>query len=128
MRALRLRDREERAQHGLTSAQMNVLHALGAADGISLNELSREIATDQSSASVVVQRLVASGLVSRMARMDDRRHVELRLTARGRAIARAAAPPAHQQIARALAGMSPVDRKKLARLLETFVDELSGGE
>jgi DNA-binding MarR family transcriptional regulator len=125
VRALRLEDRQSTGRYGLTGAQICVLHALQASDGISLNELSERIATDQSSASVVVQRLVESGLVSRTARADDRRHVELRLTQRGRAVVRDAPSPAQQKIADIVEVMAPPDRRKFAKLLESFVDELS---
>ena len=124
-RALRLHDRETQGRHGVTAAQMFVLHALGAEDGISLNDLAERIATDQSSASVVVQRLVESGLVQRTTRSDDRRHIELRLTAKGRAIVRDGPPPPHARIAKVIASMAESERRRFARLLERFVNELS---
>lgn len=125
VRALRVEDRRSQDRSGVSAAQMLVLHALHATDGISLNELAERIATDQSSASVVVQRLVEAGLVSRTHRADDRRHIELRLTPRGRMVARDAPPPAHEKIARVIGAMSPADRRRFAKLMETFVDELS---
>jgi len=129
VRALRLRDRAAQERHGVTAAQMLVLHALaGDGEGSSLNDLAKRIATDQSSASVVVQRLVEGGLVTRTPRRDDRRHVELRLTSKGRGLMREAPPPAQETIAKVIASMSVVDRKRFAKLLETFVDELSHDE
>lgn len=128
VRALRVEDRQAQSRHGVTAAQMCVLHALQGSDGISLNELAAQIATDQSSASVVVQRLVEAGLVSRTARADDRRHVELRITPKGRTVVRQAPPPAEKKVADALASLSQVDRRRLAKLMETFVDGLSSDE
>jgi DNA-binding MarR family transcriptional regulator len=124
VRSLRLFDRQAQAKHGLSAAQMFVLHELDAAEVLSLNELAERTATDQSSASVVVQRLVDAGLVTRAARKDDRRHVELRLTAKGRTISRRSPPPAQQKILDAIAAMPARQRKTFAAMLEAFVDSV----
>jgi DNA-binding MarR family transcriptional regulator len=121
VRALRLFDREAQSRYGVTAAQMFVLHVLDQEEGLSLNGLAARTATDQSSASVVVQRLVEGGYVSRTALPEDRRRIVLRLTAKGRTVIRKAPPPAQQQILATVASMSPADRKQFAALLETFV-------
>ena len=122
VRALRLFDREAQSRHGISAAQMFVLHTLSEEEALSLNELSERTATDQSSASVVVQRLVEAGLVTRTQNARDRRHVELRLTPRGRTVIRRSPPPAQQKILAAVEGMSARDRKTIAKLLESFVE------
>ncbi len=122
VRALRLFDREAQTKHGISAAQMFVLHALNEEEALSLNELSERTATDQSSASVVVQRLVEAGYVTRTQKAEDRRHVELRLTPRGRTIIRRSPPPAPQKILAAVEAMSPRDRKAFAAMLEAFVE------
>ncbi len=122
VRALRLFDREAQAKHGISAAQMFVLHALREEDGISLNALAERTATDQSSASVVVQRLVDGDYVTRTADQADRRHIVLRLTAKGRAITRRSPPPTQQRIIAAVEAMSLRDRKAFATMLETFVE------
>jgi DNA-binding MarR family transcriptional regulator len=122
VRALRLFDREAQTRYGISAAQMFILHALaGEEEAISLNELADRTATDQSSASVVVQRLVEAGYVSRTPRKEDRRHIDLRLTPKGRAIVRRSPPPAQEKIVAAVETMSAPDRRQLAELLETFV-------
>lgn len=121
VRALRLFDREAQSKYGISAAQMFVLHTLDKEDNLSLNDLAERTATDQSSASVVVQRLVDAGYVSRTPRKDDRRHVELRLTQKGRAIMRRSPPPAQQKILAAVESMPARERKAFADLLEGFV-------
>ena len=121
VRALRLFDREAQSKHGISAAQMFVLHALSEEDVLSLNELAERTATDQSSASVVVQRLVDAGYVSRAAKKEDRRQIELRLTAKGRTVIRKSPPPAQQKMLLAVEAMPARDRKAFANLLETFV-------
>ena len=123
VRALRLFDREAQSKYGISAAQMFVLHALDQDEVLSLNVLAERTATDQSSASVVVQRLVDAGYVTRTAKKEDRRHIELRLTPKGRNVSRKSPPPAQQKILAAVESMSARDRKQFAALLEAFVDE-----
>lgn len=125
VRALRVFDRQAQTRYGLSAAAMFILHALHNEErAVSLNELAERTATDQSSASVVVQRLVDAGYVSRSPRPEDRRHVELRLTARGRTLIRNTPPPAQERILETVAGMSRADQRKFAELFETFVSAL----
>ena len=121
VRALRLYDREAQSKYGISAAQMFVLHALEEDEVLSLNQLAERTATDQSSASVVVQRLVDAGCVTRTPRKDDRRHVELRLTPKGRGILRRSPPPAQQKLLAAVEAMPARERKMFADLLENFV-------
>lgn len=124
VRALRLFDREAQTKHGISAAQMFVLHALSEDEVLSLNELAAKTATDQSSASVVVQRLVDAGYVSRVPKKEDRRQIELRLTAKGRTVIRKSPPPAQQKILAAVEAMAPRDRKAFATMLHTFVTSI----
>jgi DNA-binding MarR family transcriptional regulator len=121
VRALRLFDREAQSKYGISAAQMFVLHALDQDEVLSLNGLAERTATDQSSASVVVQRLVDAGYVTRTAKKEDRRHIELRLTAKGRAVLRKSPPPAQQRMMATVEKMSARDRKQFVELLEGFV-------
>jgi len=121
VRALRLFDREAQARHGISGAQVFVLHTLGEHEMLSLNELAERTATDQSSASVVVQRLVDAGYVSRTPKKEDRRHVELRLTPKGRTVMRKSPPPAQQKILAVADAMTPRNREAFAEMLEQFV-------
>lgn len=121
VRALRLYDREAQSKYGISAAQMFVLHTLEQDEVLSLNELAERTATDQSSASVVVQRLVDAEYVTRTPRKEDRRHVELRLTPRGRGVIRRSPPPAQQKILAAIEAMPTRERKLFADLLESFV-------
>lgn len=85
-RGLRLAAREVERDTGLSAAQLFALHHLDDAAPLSLNELARRTFTDRSSVSVVVDRLVDAGFVSRATDPADRRRVQVRITARGRRI------------------------------------------
>jgi DNA-binding MarR family transcriptional regulator len=72
---------------GLSAAQLFVLQTLADADrSLSVNELAERTYADQSTVSVVAQRLALRGLVTRRRSSTDRRRVELSLSARGRAL------------------------------------------
>src|ERR1700722_10124151 len=88
VRWLRVSASAAQRKTGLSGAQLFVLQRLAEEKATSLTELASRTATDQSSVSVVVSRLVQCGLVARAASKADARRVEIRVTARGRAILR----------------------------------------
>ena len=65
VRALRTFDKQAQARYGFGAAQMFILHVLKNEDDLSLSELAERTATDQSSASLAVGKLVAEGYVRR---------------------------------------------------------------
>ena len=73
---------------GLTGAQADALTVIGQAGPLSLKELGELLIAEAGHPSRLVDRLVEAGLVERRAAGDDRRRVELSLTARGRALDR----------------------------------------
>ena len=82
--ALRLSSSVVQDTLGITGAQLFVLQQLAEYPGASLRELAELTLTDQSSVSVVVSRLVASGYVARRTSQSDARRTELTLTDSGR--------------------------------------------
>lgn len=95
--ALRVAERAAHGAAGISAAQLFVLRCLAAAgEPLDVRALARATHTHHSSVSVVVQRLVDAGLVSRRRSSRDARRVEVRLTPKGeRALQRA--PDAPQQ-------------------------------
>jgi MarR family transcriptional regulator, organic hydroperoxide resistance regulator len=69
---------------GLTGPQADALVVIGQAQPLSLKELGDLLIAEAGHPSRLVDRLVEAGLVERLAAGDDRRRVELSLTARGR--------------------------------------------
>lgn len=112
-RGLRIAARNVQRATGLSAAQLFALVQLVKAPGASLNELAALTMTDRSSVSVVVDRLVASGLATRSPAHDDRRRAEIRITAAGRAILRRA-PPAPTDLL--LAGLKHLSRRNQEQL------------
>ena len=76
---------------GLTGPQADALLVIGQAGPLSLKELGDLLIAESGHPSRLVDRLVEAGLVERRAADDDRRRVELSLTAKGRRLERRAA-------------------------------------
>jgi DNA-binding MarR family transcriptional regulator len=83
-RELERRQNEAMRPLGLTGAQADALVVIGQAGPLSLNELGDLLIAEAGHPSRLVDRLVEAGLVERRPAQDDRRRVELSLTARGR--------------------------------------------
>lgn len=78
---------------GVTNAQLFVLRQLAERGGLSLGELADQTLTRQSTVSTVVARLAEQGFVRRARARDDRRRLELSVTAAGLRVLRDAPEP-----------------------------------
>lgn len=122
VRALRLSDSSVQLRAGVSGAQLFVLQQLHERSASSLGELAERTHTHQSSASVVVRRLVEQGLVRRDADPADRRRQLLTLTDAGRRMVRGAPPTAQAHLVDAFLALPPATRQSLARGLQWWVD------
>jgi DNA-binding MarR family transcriptional regulator len=90
------------------------------------SELAAREQIQRPTATRIVDRLVAEGLVERTPDPDDRRSLRIATTSRGRATLRAARHRKTAFLARALADLGPEDRATLERaavLLEGLLEE-----
>jgi len=124
VRLLRLSDRAAQTEVGLSGAQLFVLQELFRSPSLSLNELAERTRTDQSSVSVVVTRLVESGLVTRDRDARDARRLVLNLTKAGRSAVQKAPGVAQERIIEIVEKMAVPDRRRFAEAFETLVSEL----
>ena len=121
VRAIRVSSRDTERRVGLSAAQLFVLSRLQTGRAMSLNELAERTLTHQSSASVVVRKLVERGLVQRVTSKDDRRRQELSLTPDGRELLGKAPKAAQDLLVSGLQRMRARELHDLARLMEHFV-------
>lgn len=128
VRVLRTFDKQAQARYGFGAAQLFILHVLHTEGELSLNELADRTATDQSSASLAVGKLVNEGWVSRNTSAVDRRQVRLALTSKARAIVRKAPPAAQERIMESVREMPPTERTQLMALLDKLLAGMSGEE
>jgi MarR family transcriptional regulator, organic hydroperoxide resistance regulator len=80
------RAREKLAPHGVTPTQYAVLKTLWGQDGQSGAEIGARLVIDSATATGVLDRLQASGLLERRADREDRRVQRVFLTPSGRAL------------------------------------------
>jgi MarR family transcriptional regulator, organic hydroperoxide resistance regulator len=121
VRYLRLADREAEAGHGLSAAQLFVLHSLAKAPASSLGELASRTLTDPSSVSTVVAKLVARKLIARARSADDRRRFALALLPIGQRVVRATPRIVQTRITDGLGRLPPERRRELVRVLDVLV-------
>lgn len=122
--ALRRSARRAEARAGVTGAQLFVLQTLAEQPAGSLNELADRTLTHQSTVSVVVDRLVRRGLVLKRRAGADARRIELRLSARGRAVVGRAPAAVQSRLIAGLRALPPGEVGELARLLRRLVAEM----
>src|SRR6478609_7225919 len=122
VRSLRVSSRAAEQRVGLSGAQLFVLQCLARQSPCSVNELAAHTATDQSSVSVVVSRLVASGHLKRATSKVDRRRVELSLTRAGRALLERAPETAQDRLLNGLSKLKKSEIAALAKLLAKVVE------
>jgi MarR family transcriptional regulator, lower aerobic nicotinate degradation pathway regulator len=128
VRSLRVSARAAEKVTTLSGAQVFVLQCLTEAKATSLAELASRTATDQSSVSVVVSRLVERALVRRVPSTEDARRVEIRVTAAGRALLRRSPEMSQTHLIEAIRRLPRASQRSFARTLHELVSamELDG--
>ncbi|HVS30509.1 MAG TPA: MarR family transcriptional regulator [Thermoanaerobaculia bacterium] len=121
VRALRSFDKQAQSRYGLGAAQMFILHVLQQDDDLTLNELADRAATDQSSASLAVGKLVSEGYIRRVTSTEDRRQIRLSLTPKGRALVKRSPPATQERIMDSVQSMPPAERAMLMGLLDNLM-------
>ena len=120
---LRTMDGYERAalsRAALTSSQARVLSAVASRRQTQLSELSRSLGMSKSTLSTSIENLEKLGLIIRTRKPDDRRVYPIRLSGRGRALARRVRTEREQALGRAAADLTPYQRKTLASAPEAL--------
>ncbi|MGZ3457820.1 MAG: MarR family winged helix-turn-helix transcriptional regulator [Archangium sp.] len=124
VRLLRVSARASEGLVGISGAQLFVLQQLAESGPCSITELAERTLTHQSSASVVVSRLIERGLVTRRPSEEDGRRVEVSLAPEGRELLRTAPPMAQARLIAGLRRLEAPQRAALAEGLAALVREL----
>ncbi|RMH41477.1 MAG: MarR family transcriptional regulator [Deltaproteobacteria bacterium] len=109
--------KEQCARHGITATQLNVLKLLAEIGDLSLSELSRRMAAQNSTVTGIVDRMVAADLVVREQSAEDRRVWRIKLTPKGRDIAARIDVAPWDLLRNALESLSPAEQRQLVKLL-----------
>lgn len=116
-------DARVRSEHGLPLTQFTALQVIASTEACKVGDLVGTLHITVGGASKVVDRLVAAGLVARVANDHDRRSPVLTPTDSGRTLLRAAAPAVDDVLGRELvARLSDTDLSSLDRILRRLVD------
>lgn len=135
LRAADLHSRDLVRRAGLTAPQLAVLQAIADLGEVTTGRISQDVSLSQATVTVVLDRLVARGLVERYRNPSDRRIVHSRLTVPGLAALAEAAPLLNERLTRAYAALPEDERDGVVRALgwaatalEAVADDLPDGE
>lgn len=103
------------AQHGLTGPQVTVMALLVSRGSLSLTELSRSLSMSHSTASGIVDRLEARGLVRRTADAADRRRTVIAVTENVRRYVRELEEGPSGRLVRVLGTATPAQRAAIKK-------------
>jgi MarR family transcriptional regulator, organic hydroperoxide resistance regulator len=109
---------------GFTNAQLFLLRQLSTAESMSVNELAERAATNQSTVSSVLGRIVRAGLVSHERSPDDGRRAVLSLTPKGRRMLGRAPTPPTEALLNAIKSLSDRDARALNAWLTALLAAL----
>ena len=117
---------EERC--GLPSSQMWVLQEVCRTKGIGINDIALRMGIHQSTASLLVDKLVSAGMVSKFRQDDDQRRVRLRLEPAGQPALSNLRGPAEGIVPPAFSALREIVLKTLHINLDALISELPCGE
>jgi DNA-binding MarR family transcriptional regulator len=109
---------------GITNAQLFLLQQLETSGPLSVNDLAARARTQQSTASIVVARLVRAGLAAKKKSPDDGRIAVISLTPNGRRLVRNAPAPPTSALLRSIEALSPGEAKSLENGVRALVRAL----
>ena len=111
---------------GLTHGQFGVLEALLHLGPMSQRDLGAKLLRSGSNVTMVLDNLQRRGLVRRTRRADDRRAVEVALTASGRRLITDLFPKHARRITRLFGALASRDQQRLGALCKTLGRNIPG--
>lgn len=114
------------AGRGMTLLQLTVLHLISALAPVTLTDLAQVLGVRPPAASAMVVRLTHAGLVSSTPDSQDRRRVQLTITADAERIIGGSDPATARRLLVVLTGMSPQARRRVIDVLIDTVRRSAG--
>lgn len=109
-------------KYGVTGPQLWALETISQIDGLSLGELSRQMYLHPSTVTGVVDRLENKGLVARERTNQDRRVVNLQLTAEGRNLVAKAPSPTQGKLIYGLRKLNKAELEAIYNAVQKLVE------
>lgn len=110
--------------HGVTLGMWYFLRALWHEDGLTQRELSDIVGTMEPTTLTAIRAMERSGLVVRERNSEDRRKINVFLTARGKRLKRSLMPLAKDVVDTAVRGFPERERQKLLEMLNLIQSNL----
>jgi MarR family transcriptional regulator, organic hydroperoxide resistance regulator len=110
---------------GVTAQQRLFIRCLGKYPGMTASQLAGVLHLDRGTVSTALTRLTSKGLVTGTRDAADKRRVELRLTAKGKAIDRPDPRSVEHAVDRLLARIGANDAHRVSTVLARLSDDLT---
>lgn len=118
--------KEQARSHDLTGPQLTVIKLLSGIGELSLTELSESMQTRNSTVTGIIDRMEGADLVKRVRSEEDRRVVKIRLTPKGRTLAKNVPIEPMALFRQALETLSPQEARTLLKLLSKLERTVRG--
>jgi DNA-binding MarR family transcriptional regulator len=116
----------ELERHGILTAHWSVLRILWDIEGLTQVELAERMRVEKASLTGVLDAMERRGLIVRERNTEDRRKINITLTAKGRGLKAKVLPYAGKINRKATRGMSEAEAGQLRRLLGKLIENLEG--
>lgn len=117
--------REVEKACGISGSQLWILRDIAASPGTGVSRLAQRLSIHQSTCSLLVEKLVAAGLVSKTRSVEDQRRVGLEITRAGRQLLKIAPGPAEGMLPDALRQLPEVALRTLQVNLDQLISHLT---
>ena len=101
---------------GITTGQFGVLEALYHLGPMCQKTLGEKLLRSGGNVTLVVENLAKRGWVRRERQADDRRHIRIHLTPKGRALIKRAFPKHVQAVVKEMSALDPSEQEALRRI------------
>lgn len=115
---------QELEPHGILTAQWSVLRILWDSEGLTQVELADRMRVEKASLTGVLDGMARRGLILRVRNKEDRRKINITLTAKGRRLKTKLLPYGAKINRKAARGMSEAETVQLRRLLAELIQNL----
>ncbi len=117
--------REVEKACGISGSQLWILRDIAASPGTGVSRLAERLSIHQSTCSLLVEKLVGAGLVSKTRSTADQRRVGLEITKAGKQLLKVAPGPAEGMLPDALRQLPEVALKTLQVNLDQLISHLT---
>lgn len=127
IRAVDLHSKRLKTSHGITGPQLVTLLCVAEHESITPSEIGREVQLSNSTIVGILDRLEAKGYIERERSAQDRRNVNVTVTAEGRKLVEHAPSPLQDRLSDSLRTLHPTEQIAILSSLERIA-ELMGAD